>query len=136
MTKVIFLIEKDSDNEVFAFFNEEMHNWIGLNKPNFYSYSHIGQHSSCSVEYANECKEAEYYQYQDLLKELISIGYKDLQVLNSQEIELHRKPAAFEIKLGYGATFYRNFKLSNILNKQGNIKKWISSPDDNLRYYY
>ena len=40
MTKVIFLIEKGSASEVFAYFPE-----------NNGSYSHIGQHSGCSLDY-------------------------------------------------------------------------------------
>ena len=47
MTKVIFLIEKDSASEVFAYFPE-----------NNGSYSHIGQHSGCSLDYVKECREA------------------------------------------------------------------------------
>ena len=45
------------------------------------SYAHIGQHSSCHIEYANECKQATKEQYNDLAKELESIGY-NLNILN------------------------------------------------------
>jgi hypothetical protein len=74
---VKFLIEKDSKDEVFAFFpythaRHERH-------PNynmvFECYSHVGQHSACDVGYASECKPAGPRKYADLKKELESIGY-------------------------------------------------------------
>jgi hypothetical protein len=64
-TNVSFFIEKDSDNEVFAFFPDEK-----------MSYAHIGQHSACSIEYVNECKPATREQYEPLAQELRSIGYE------------------------------------------------------------
>lgn len=134
--KVKFLIEKENNPdflpEVFAFFPNEKYNSF---EPNiFTSYAHIGQHSACHIDYANECKEANYNQFQDLLRELISIGYNDLEIENKQQIEAHRKPTASEIKFGHGATHYRTFQLSEILNKKGNIKQWFVA-DDKLRYY-
>ena len=140
-TKVIFKIEKDFDknrkdtfieNHVFAFFPEETFAQDNKIKT---SYAHIGQHSACHVDYADECKEAKYNEYADLLKELIGQGY-NLDVLNNQEIELHREPTYHEINLGYGATHYRGFLIGEVLNKKGEIKKWIKASDDSLRYYY
>jgi len=133
MTKVRFLLEKDSDTEVFAFFPELLH---GSDKmENKVAYSHIGQHSACSVDYAEECKEAKYNQYADLLKELIGQGYNDLVVLNYQPVLVHRQPTESEIKFGNGATHYKQYNISSVLNKTGNIKKWFIALDDNLRYY-
>jgi len=136
MTKVKFLIEKPEGNlpcNVFAYFPEMKHNNIDIGM--FTSYAHIGQHSACHWQYADECKEAKYNQYQDLLKELIGQGYNDLIVLNYQPIVVHRPPTKSEIKFGYGATHYKDYNLSAILNKMGNIKKWFIALDDGLRYY-
>lgn len=70
MEKVIFLIELDSEDDVFAFFPEikETHDgWL--------CYAHIGQHSTCGYLYADACKRAKPEQYNDLKTELESIGY-------------------------------------------------------------
>jgi hypothetical protein len=136
MTKVIFLIEADlpadfsvQSTDVFAFFPE-------VNESGFFktAYNSIGQHSGCSVAYAKSCKEAKYNQYSDLLKELVKIGYKHLDIQNSQTVEVHRQPTASEIKFGYGATHWLTYPLSKILNKKGEIKKWFINPNDRLRY--
>ena len=83
MTQVKFLIEKPEGNlpcNVFAFFPDERYNYI---EPDIYtSYAHIGQHSACHIDYANECKEAPEDEYTPLLNELIQIGYKDLIITN------------------------------------------------------
>ena len=80
MTKVLFLLE---EKEIpFAFFPD----LVCDHKGNLISYSHIGQHSACSRHYAMECEEAKHYQYCDLLKELISVGYKNLFVMNIEAI--------------------------------------------------
>jgi hypothetical protein len=137
-TKVKFLIDKPADIftkveemdslGVFAYFPEIKHN-DELNT----CYAHIGQHSGCYPQYAEECKEANYNQYQDLLKELISIGYTNLEVLNTQEMEAHRKPTIGEIKFGEGATHYRTFPVSLFINKKGELKSRIIA-DDGLMY--
>lgn len=136
MTKVLFLIEKPEGNlpcDAFAFFPGMPHN--DSSPTLFTSYSHIGQHSSCCLDYANECKEANYNEYSDLLRELIGQGYNDLQIMNKQEIEYHRQPTAYELKQGYGATHYRSFTLAETgITKQGKLKKWFVA-DDGLRYY-
>ena len=83
MTPVKFLIEKpegDLPCNVFAFFPNEQYNC--LDKDVFMSYAHIGQHSGCHIDYANECIEATPLEYQPLLKELTGQGYNDLQILN------------------------------------------------------
>jgi hypothetical protein len=85
-TKVVFLIEKPEGNlqcDVFAFFpNSTFSNSPVHEGKMFDSYAHIGQHSACHIDYANECKEATKEQYLPLLNELLSIGYDNLEILN------------------------------------------------------
>lgn len=92
MTKVKFLIEKpggDLPCNVFAFFPEERYN--NIDKDIFMSYAHIGQHSGCHIEYANECKEATMEQYSELIPELQSVGYDEFTVINNgKEIEYRK----------------------------------------------
>lgn len=134
-TKVLFLIEKpeiiDGKNigsDVFAYFPENIEGW-GKRA----CYAHIGQHSVCSIEYANECKQAHYNEYQDLLKELISIGYNlDIQNVN-QVVTYHRQPTPSEIKFGHGATHYRDFNIRTCIKRDGNLKKRLKA-DDGLIY--
>jgi len=136
MTKVKFLYEK-TGNDVFAYFPEMVHNYNGYRPDNMTCYSHIGQHSACHPDYANECKEAPINEFTDLLRELIWQGYNDLQIMNSQTIQCHRPPTKGEIKFGEGATHYRDFPLSVIGLKKGKAiyKDWFIAPDDGLRYY-
>jgi hypothetical protein len=143
MTNVKFLMEKKEGNlqcNVFAFFQNKPHfpnePYSHTDNNIFTSYAHLGQHSACHIDYANECKEANYNVYSDLLKELIAQGYKDLKIINSQVFECHRRPTAYEIQFGEGATHYRNFTLAQIgIKKDGDIKPWFKAKDDNLRYY-
>ena len=129
-TNVLLLKEKDR-NDVFAYFPD-----MGNKKYWCVSYSIIGQHSHCSIEYKNECKEANYNEYLELLKELVRMGYHNLNVLNNQQFEYHRKPTAGELKFGEGATHYLSLPLSDIgITKTGYLKKWFVSPYDGLRYY-
>lgn len=109
-TKALFLIEQETDLKIpvsiFAYFPHEKFDAKGNNT----CYSHIGQHSGCSVQYSNECKTAEYNQFYELAKELSGLGY-NLTILNKiPAIEYHRKPTISEIKFGYGATHYKSFK--------------------------
>ena len=46
-------------------------------------YAHIGQHVSCTVEYANECRYATKREYRDLQKELEQLGY-NLKIINEE----------------------------------------------------
>lgn len=135
-TKVLFLIEKPEGNlpcDVFAYFPEERYNSI---EPHIFTcYAHIGQHSGCHKDYAAECKEAEYSEYYDLLRELIGQGYKNLLILNKRPFTCNRKPTPAEIKFGEGATHYRDFTIAEIgINKTGQLKRWFIA-DDGLRYY-
>jgi hypothetical protein len=40
-----------------------------------------GQHSTCSMDYVQESKEADEIQYKSLLNELIQIGYMNLEIV-------------------------------------------------------
>jgi hypothetical protein len=130
-TKVIFL--KEPFRAILAYFPESSES-NGQRNDLKLCYSHVGQHSVCAPEYVNKCKEANYNEYSDLLKELIGQGYK-LQVLNNQVIELHRQPTEYELKFGHGATHYRDFLINDVLNKKGELKKWIAAKDEKVRYY-
>lgn len=134
-TNVLFLIDKNEEWPAFAYFPNEhyYHSEHPDYNKTFSCYAHVGQHSACSSEFMNECVQANYNEYQDLLQELISIGY-DPTVLNDQQIECSRKPTEYEIKFGHGATHYREFKIGDILKRNGKLKKWFVA-DDGLRYY-
>ena len=81
-TPVLFLIENTEDQdthpEVFAYFCKSL---FSIDTKVFDCYAHVGQHSSCHVDYANECKQANQEQYKALQIELESIGY-NLKILN------------------------------------------------------
>jgi hypothetical protein len=130
MTKVKFY--KDIDGELFAYFPEIRYN----DTPKIFTcYYRIGQHSACHENYAKGCKQAEYREYRELLKELIGQGYNDLRIMNTQIFSYHRKPTPSEIKQGYGAIHYRPFTLAETgITKAGNLKKWFIAADG-LRYY-
>lgn len=98
-------------------------------------YSKVGQHSTCSLNYIKECRQANYNEYQDLLKELISIGYK-VEVCNNQEVQGHRPPTKSEIKFGMGATHYKNFYLKILVKPDGTLKSKIKCKIDNLIYSF
>lgn len=85
--RVKFLIEKPEDIscDVFAFFPNDKHS--NLNDM-FITYDHLNQHSSCDLEYANECRLATKQEYQSLLNELVRIGYKNLIVENEVPVEV------------------------------------------------
>jgi hypothetical protein len=44
-------------------------------------YSHIGQHSGCSLGWYHSTRAATPQEYRDLLKELQAIGYDDLRIV-------------------------------------------------------
>lgn len=85
-TKVLFLLE-EANNNVFAYFPDEVYLTSKDYKGAFIDfktcYCHVGQHSACHPDLAKECKQAEFSEYQDLLKELINIGY-NLEIMNDQ----------------------------------------------------
>ena len=67
-------------NDLFAFFPDEKYN----SDPNmFTSYSHIGQHSGCHLDYAKESRDATPEEYNALKLELESLGY-NLEIVTNQ----------------------------------------------------
>lgn len=87
VTDVIFLVHEDPEFEegdkidLFAYFpNEKATN----HNDSRTCYAHVGQHSSCAPEYAQESREATPDEYVDLKAELEGRGYK-LNVLNGTE---------------------------------------------------
>lgn len=82
-TKVQFLVHPENitfpgdPGDLFAYFPEEPADRNG----NMTSYSHIGQHSACSPDYAAESRPATPEEYAALKAELESIGY-NLQVID------------------------------------------------------
>jgi len=75
-TAVKFLV---NGNDIFAFFPRESYDDFHTNL--FTAYSHVGQHSSCLVQYADESRPATAEERKPLIKELESIGY-NLEILN------------------------------------------------------
>lgn len=68
--KVQFLYH-EKNQDLFAFFPEDN-----------MSYSHIGQHSECSKEYAGESRETSFEEHRELLTELVvNVGYTDLEII-------------------------------------------------------
>jgi hypothetical protein len=57
------------------------------------------------------------------------------KIIESDKIEAHRNPTELEIKRGWGAIHYKEFKAFDFLRKDGTLKKWIKCPKDGLRYY-
>jgi len=100
LTKVIFLVNEKNpeDPDLFAYFPEENFDSGGKNKT---AYSHVGQHSSASPEYAKESRLATPEEYNELKGELEGLGY-NLEVLNGiQETTGAAGAGAFSPALGY-----------------------------------
>jgi hypothetical protein len=74
-TNVQFLAE--TDGTILAYFPDE----IADGQYNRLCYAHIGQHSACSPDYANELRTATKNEYKALFQELTSIGY-NLKVID------------------------------------------------------
>lgn len=90
-TRMVFLL--DSNNDVFAYMPDDYYYSITRRKMTKDTdvdmrtcYAHIGQHSACSPEYANQCKQATKTQYTDLYNELISIGY-NIEIISKKELQ-------------------------------------------------
>lgn len=47
----------------------------------------------------------------------------------------HRPPTPSEIKFGEGAIHYAEFTAFVCFKANGELKKWLKSPFDGLRYY-
>lgn len=78
MTKVIFRKWKNKEGGIIALFPEEKFDAGGCY---CMSYMHVGQHGGSDYPYMiSITKPAKPEEYQDLLQELISIGYDDLKI--------------------------------------------------------
>jgi len=75
ITEVQFLVndKEHGFDDVFAFFPKENYNDFSDQTKN--SYTHIGQHGPCHVDYAAESRPATPEEYKDLKSELESLGY-------------------------------------------------------------
>ena len=71
ITDVQFLFNEE-EQDLFAYFPHEDYDRNGMFKS---SYSHVGQHSACSPQYAKESRKATKAEYQDLKTELEGLGY-------------------------------------------------------------
>ena len=80
MATLVKFLKKD--NDIYAYFPQLNYAKYLYGNSVKTCYAHIGQHSACAVEYAKESKPAKCKEYEGLLKELISVGYTDLKVLN------------------------------------------------------
>jgi hypothetical protein len=83
-TKVCFLInetDKETGKDLFAFFP-----FLKESPGFFLSYSHLGQHSQCCLDYALESREATMNEAEYLYKELVSIGYNDLEIISFEDL--------------------------------------------------
>lgn len=70
--KVVF---KMIDDEVIAIFPNNLYSEVLYGNKVVDCYMHIGQHSSCDIEFAKGLKDASFEQYKDLKIELEEIGY-------------------------------------------------------------
>jgi hypothetical protein len=71
---VKFMINESDPNDIdlYAFFPDTME-----------AYAHIWQHTGIDMLYVNNSREATQLEYEPLHKELASIGYDNLNILNS-----------------------------------------------------
>lgn len=74
MTKVIY--RKFKDGDIIALFPEIESDPMG----NILSYMHVGQHGSANIGIVYQTKPATPEEYAKLHKELINIGYDDLNI--------------------------------------------------------
>lgn len=134
-TKVKFLVNLRIGCEgVFAFFPDQKYN--SFEKDIFQSYAHLGQHSGCHIDFANESRKATPKEYKSLFEELENYCGYNLEIVDHNEplISCRREPTEYEIKFGEGAIHYRDFTPSEIgLNKKGELKIRFRA-DDNLFY--
>jgi hypothetical protein len=114
-TKVLFLYDKEQidTKTVFAFFHEDQ-DVPGIPELSG-CYAHVGQHSVCNTDYANECVIAHSKDYYSLLQELEFIGY-DLIVLNEKSFSVIKKENKDMIITLYGK---HDLKLVHTYNSIG-----------------
>lgn len=94
---VVFLIE---DGDILAVF-PNTYGTADRDKDTMTCYAHVGQHSTCTYDYANTLKTASESEYKELYDELTNyVGY-DLNVLKSLPSEAELKQNAKEIRDSY-----------------------------------
>ena len=82
-TKTVFLYNKKNDDLFALFLDNEQR--VFKQDYFFTSYSHIGQHSDCALDYVKECRFALPKEYEGLKNELTNLVGYDLQVFNDDE---------------------------------------------------
>jgi len=73
----------DTTPVIFRIINKELlaiFPTLPANRGNMVVYAHIGQHGEASIEYIQSGRPALPEEYDDLLQELVSMGYDDLKV--------------------------------------------------------
>lgn len=93
MTKVIFRVdERDNQKEIIAVFPELAGDMNAYKTCG--GYVHMGQHVTISADIPDWTRPATPEEYQDLLAELVSIGYDDLRVVKKmtrQDLEKRKE---------------------------------------------
>jgi hypothetical protein len=138
MTRVTFLINEKAvkdfiDNGLIAYFPDDVYS---DNQPHLRTcYAHIGQHSSCHVDYAKECREATPEEYKDLLAELISIGYDDLEITNKAPEDKVRVIETIDCTPTWAAMLTRMLAVRDSLKEQAfKIGSHSSDQSESLKY--
>ena len=75
--KVVFRKFKDGNKEIIALFPDDIDN----NRYKIGSYMHVGQHGPACRAIIKNTTLAAPAEYEELLQELISIGYSDLRIM-------------------------------------------------------
>ena len=78
--------------------------------------------------------EAKKKQIENCNKFLDSHRWLSVWDLDCKYVDYRRDPTEYEIRFGEGAIHYRSFKLKDVINNKGEIKKRLLSKDDNLWY--
>lgn len=87
-----FATYEDGTSDVIAIFPT-----FRANKGKFECYAHVGQHAECSDEwYTQKTRQAKPEEFKDLLKELESIGYYNLRIM--QRITYADRKKAWSLK--------------------------------------
>ena len=91
-TQITDVIFKKEGKDVVAFFP----GLPGNDQYDCTCYAHVGQHSAASLQYLGKCRPAHPSEYQDLYRELQSIGY-NLRIVR-RRTQKHDKARSAEIK--------------------------------------
>jgi len=86
--------------------------------------------SNFSRNYYQTTEIAATKRFKEYVKRMVRVTYDE------KKIELYRNPTEGEIKFGHGATHYKDFWVSEVINyKTFKLKQWVKCPYDGLRYY-